>query len=603
MVNKTRKDEVTFEEKFNDYGEYENNTGEDYTISSIDTAPNYEDYDYEKEDNSTLDLVKRLSIAVAAIVLIIVIILLLIKACAATPSNKENDLEDKLLKAGKEYYELMQDDLPTVKGTCSTVTLSVLKDLDYLGEEFNTCDESLTYVKVCMLESGNYHYLPIMECAGDENDTKFDEFKEGSESDLVADKSDVKFEYNAEYLADEEATYGKIEELWKDEITYDNYKTISVTNYYRYRDKEYTWTLRKRMYYPGDVLNASDLNTYYTAYPANNYINKTAKTVVYRWYTIENKEYYPQYSGYAAQQPSGYPYYDESESVAYVYYRTRNWVETTKPTVVSPQKMYVCTNPNIKNAKYYSYEECSLNANPKYNEGYTVTDRILYTCDNGMSEVSSNVSCYSCPSGSALKSDNSSCGNYSTWSSWTINGDFSPVCNVKNTDTCDSQVIVMNRWYKGEKKSVGNTSPTGQNPYYAESPVSGAIKDTTTKTTGYKWYKLVNTTPTTEYYATSPQQDATPTDDYKWGSWTKYSTTKPETKSGSREIETKVKVKLKQILSSSSTSWKKVSDTYLSEEELIKKLQDLGYNVNTIEDVSLNGDIKLTIKLYHRDRI
>ena len=34
--------------------------------------------------------------------------------------------------------------------------------------------------------------------------------------------------------------------------------------------------LRKRLYYPGDVLNASDLDTYYTAYPANNYINKTA---------------------------------------------------------------------------------------------------------------------------------------------------------------------------------------------------------------------------------------------------------------------------------------------------------------------------------------
>lgn len=604
MTNRTHKDEVTFEEKFNDYGEYENNTGEDYSISSIDTAPNYDDYEYEKEDDGTWDLVKRLSIAVVAIIIIIILILLLLRACTGTPGTKPSeDLEGKLIKAGKDYFALMEDEKPSVKGTCNTVTLSVLKDLEYLGDEFKDCDGSLTYVKVCLLDSGKYHYLPIMECAGEDYDTKFDEFTPGTESDLVADKSDVKFEYNAQYLEDEKATYGKTEELWKDEIKYDNYKTLSVVNYYRYRDKEYTWTLRKRLYYPGDVLNASDLDTYYTAYPANNYINKTAKATVYRWYTIKNKQYYPQYSGYAAQEPSGYPYYDEKESVAYVYYRTRKWVETSKPNRVSPQKMYVCTNPSVKGKKYYSYEECSLNTNEQYNAGYTVTERILYTCDNGMTEVSASATCLACPSGSALKSDNSSCGNYSKWSGWTINQDFSPVCNVKNTDTCDSQVIVMKRWYKGDKEYVGNTSPTGQSPYYATSPKEGAIADLSTKATGYKWYKLVNTTTTTEYYATSPQQDAIPTDTFKWGSWTKYSTTKPETKKGSREIQTRVRVKLQQVLSSSESSWKELDKNYMSEKDLIKKLQDLGYKVNTLEDVTLNGDIKLLIKLYHRDRI
>ena len=92
MTNRTHKDEVTFEEKFNDYGEYENNTGEDYSISSIDTAPNYDDYEYEKEDDGTWDLVKRLSIAVVAIIIIIILILLLLKACTGTPGTKPTKL-------------------------------------------------------------------------------------------------------------------------------------------------------------------------------------------------------------------------------------------------------------------------------------------------------------------------------------------------------------------------------------------------------------------------------------------------------------------------------------------------------------------------------
>ena len=45
-MNKKDHDEVTFEEKFNDYGEYDNNTNEDYRISGIDSTPNYE-YEYE----------------------------------------------------------------------------------------------------------------------------------------------------------------------------------------------------------------------------------------------------------------------------------------------------------------------------------------------------------------------------------------------------------------------------------------------------------------------------------------------------------------------------------------------------------------------------
>jgi hypothetical protein len=76
-----------------------------------------------------------------------------------------------------------------------------------------------------------------MECDGTANDTTFSSWVEGTPSDLTADKSDVKFEYKAEYLNSDDSNYGAEEEVWQDEITYENYKTVKLTNYYKYRDK------------------------------------------------------------------------------------------------------------------------------------------------------------------------------------------------------------------------------------------------------------------------------------------------------------------------------------------------------------------------------
>lgn len=603
MEKRTHKNEVTFEEKFNDYGEYENSSNEemDYSITSIETAPNYEDNSrnsYEDEnDPDNGEFIKRLLIALMLFAVIVIIILLLLKACAkGNMNNNEPDLEGALLKAGKDYYSELVDELPSVKGTCTTVTLNVLRSLEYLGNEYDECDGENTYVKVCLLNNGDYHYLPIMSCHSIKTD--FGDYKKGTEEDLTKDKSDVMFTYKATYLDEAETVYGKTEEYWEGEVPYKNYKTVGSTTYYRYRDKEYTWTLRKRYYYPGDKTNASEIGTYYAKYPANNYVNSTGKTTAYRYYTLTDKTYYPNGAyGYELTAPNGYPYYDESESIAYVYYKQKTWTEQSKPILNSPTKMYVCKNPDKPTFEFFSYDECSTNANEKYNEGFTVTDRIIYTCDAGITTVSSSSKCKICSSG-GLKSDGTSCGYYSDWSTPS-----STKCDTSKKDICQSVTYIMKRWYKAEKEYYGNTSPTGQVPYYKEAPVAGAIKDESTATTVYKWYKLVDGGVTTEYSASAPAQDALKTDSYRWGEWTKYSTTKPKTISGTRQIEKKAKLKVKRIISSSESSWKDVSNTYLTEQELVKELQKLGYKVNTLEDVMLIGDVKITIQLNYRDRI
>jgi hypothetical protein len=358
--------------------------------------------------------------------------------------------------------------------------------------------------------------------------------------------------------------------------------------------------LRQRYYYPGDKTSASDIDTYYLKYPANNYINSTAKTTVYRWYMETNKEYYPDNDGYSKTQPTGYSLHDDSENLAYVYYSTRTWNEVTKPTVTNPVKYYKCSNGT--NLYYYSLAECSLNSNPYYNDGYTTTVAIVYTCDNGLTYTSSSAQCTVCSSGS-LKYDRTSCGSYSTWSSWQINADFSPVCDISKTDVCKTYTSIVYRWYKADRNYIGTASPTGQLTYYKTSPQTGAIKNEDSAIIAYKWYKLVNKGNTTEYYPTSPATDAIKTSTSKWGEWTSYSTKVPETITGSREIEKRVKVTLRQLKSTGSIEWSTLSSEYLTEDELIEQLKAKGFSVNSMEDIAASGDIKLTIKMYYRDRI
>lgn len=119
---------------------------------------NYDDYGYEdKEYDDGSAVKKRILIGFLIVAAIIIVVLLILKGCAKNdkpinPTEPTFDYEKTLLEAGKKYYENNTDLLPIANGECGVVELSTLKSLGLVNpENFSTCDESRTYVKVCVL--------------------------------------------------------------------------------------------------------------------------------------------------------------------------------------------------------------------------------------------------------------------------------------------------------------------------------------------------------------------------------------------------------------------------------------------------------------------
>ena len=112
-----------------------------------------------------------------------------------------------------------------------------------------------------MLENGNKQYTPWINCPNKKSDDEYAPSKEGTVSDLRINESYVEFKFLPEVLKTEESNLGPEETLWKDEIKYDKYKTLSSTTYYRYRDKLYEWDVTTKLYegYRHEIHNYSDL--------------------------------------------------------------------------------------------------------------------------------------------------------------------------------------------------------------------------------------------------------------------------------------------------------------------------------------------------------
>ena len=116
----------------------------------------------------------------------------------------------------------------------------------------------------------------------------------------------------------------------------------------------------------------------------------------------------------------------------------------------------------------------------------------------------------------------------------------------------DTHTQIKWQWYK--ETSVKSYYPSGkttadkENTYYVTSPVKGAIKDTSTKATAYKFYKNVEGT------------------------------------SGSEE-------------------WVTITNGYVSETELVQAFSELGYKVNSLKDIIDNENLRYQVKLEYRNRI
>lgn len=555
----------------------------------------------EKREQRIVNL-KRLGIALLLIIGIIIIIFLF-KGFGNKGLSDTELKENTLLEAGKEYFENNKHLLPSAAGECGTVSLKTLIELGLIDpDDYESCDTETTYVKVCMLASKKLHWVAILIC--EENataDTIFGEWLKGNESNLTYGKTDIKFMFLGKYLDLSNANLGSEEELWKEEITYPNYKTLAITNFYKFRDKEFIWDLNEKYYYTstGDKTKASDVNEYYVTSPKEGYTNKDSKdSSVAKWYTATGggeRIYWASESGnpYSATQPSEeYNYY--TDGISDTRYTTRTWTRIGDFYTVPPTYIYICASATDPN-NVGSYVPCSENV---LNPTHTITVDEFYTCDNGVTEVESTASCKRCSSGT-LKADGSECGNYSSWSSFTQTPCSGPA------DLCKSVTITIYKWYKLSEEirtyyPSGKSTAAQEKIYYKTAPVSGAIKDNFSLAVGYKWYKLVPGEQS-GYSVNPPQENATRTSKFRWTEWTDWSTLEP-TNTNYRKIQTKQKIKLQKILSNPEEKWVNISDTFLTKEEMLQKFRDLGYKVNSLADVNASGELKYDIKLYYRNK-
>lgn len=516
------------------------------------------DESYYKDRGEEKNWPKIVLIALGAIILLL-IIFLLIKGC--NKSSQSGDMERDLLEAGKEYYNIDVTLLPQAAGECKSVTLGTLlnESLITKPENYDNCNHDKTYVKVCKLESGSYHYLPVLQCGSTLADDNFTNWKDGNESNLVADKSDVRFTFLGEKQEIQDNDLGKEEEAWLDELTGVNYQTISSTKYYRYRDLTWKWQTTTKYYYPTDNNDGSSVSTYYASAPASGYTNAEGTTTGWKWYTtISNGQV---------------------------------WQKTSDPTVTTASVYrYICFNGTIKDSNEaceagwqsfagrngYRYtcvqgefgsftEPCSSKG-----ENWQLYGK-QYSCDNQNVVDKDTVCAVTCPSGTQLNESKTECGKM-----------------VEST---------TRKYYPS-----GSTSASGENTYYTSAPVSGAIKDGLTAADVSKYFKTVTTT-TSKYYATAPASGAIKVGEGVWGSWSDYQTTQPKVYANTRQIETRMKIVFKRINNNSSLdNWVAISDDYLSETDLISKFQSLGYQVNSLEDIEKASDLRYKLKLQYRDR-
>lgn len=509
----------------------------------------------------------KVLLGILVLVIIVLIAFIFLRACGKKDST--NDRDRYLLEAGKEHYNQQKVDLPEATGECKTISLGQLLEEDLITKPkiYEACDKTETKVKVCKLASGKYQYVPILACDGKKSDDYFGEWNIGSENDLTPDKSDVMFYFMGEQAKTDDSNVGSEEEYWLDEVPYENYKTISSTKYYRYRDQQWQWIMNTKQYYPGDKLNPNDVSQYYINSPASGYTNRdNGNSDAAKWY-LENKSFWNN-GAYSASQPSGFETKGESKQEC-------TWTSTGAPVVTNPTiKGYVCGKPGSTVTINSPYACGSIPG-----DDFTIEISKIYTC-NGTDTVAAGAVCSrTCPNGGTYNADKGSCGN----------------------DSCST----VYQWYHTERSYYPSKATTadGENTYFVNAPIAGAIKDNGTITTAFKYYKLVQGA-TSGYSATAPTNGAVKTGNPIWGNWTEFGTNQPANNIngvGTREIETKTKVKIQKI-TDDNLQWGVVTEGYITETELIAKFQELGYPVYTLADIEANGEIRYSVQLRYRDR-
>ena len=559
---------------------------------------NYDDYGYEDGDYDNGSAAKkRLLIGLLIVAAIVIVIILFLRGCANrtvdnNPTNDDPttfDYESTLLEAGKKFYENNTDLDPIANGECSTVELSTLTSRGLVNpDNFSSCDGSETYVRVCVLPNGTKHYTPWLSCSDKDSNSEYGEEKEGTISDIKQDESLVRFTFLPMRLKTGGSALGKVEELWKEDVKYSTYKTLATTKYYRYRDQLFTWNVQDKTYYTskGEKKKASDVNEYYTVAPNSNYNLHDSKTdEAYKWFTVTGgtKTWALDKNGNKIPSQKAIGDYNLPGETIIANRQKRTVTGTT-----AAHHYYICGKYSTSSEKKYQLDkECGTGTDTQLK--YTFEE--FYTCGYGdVADIEA---------GRVKKGE--TCNTYSDWKLTFEQCDTA-------LDTCRAVTpVYYYYWYKltgGTKKYYpsGSTSASGENIYYTSAPTKDATKDLNTKATAYKWYKATESE-TTEYTATAPQEGATKTSKSKWGSWSSWSTKNPKVSDGrTRQIQNKTKIKLQQITGTTESSWEKLSEDYVSEDEMITIYKNNKYDVNSLQDINNNGELKYEIKMIIRNK-
>lgn len=394
---------------------------------------NYSEYNDETQSVPW----RRVVLILLSIVLIVVIVLFALRECSGGSKNLESDL----LTAGKDYYRLYVNQLPSAPGQCQTVSLDQLTNSGLITnkDQFSTCSGTSTYVKVCKLESGTYHYTALLSC--DDYVSNYGSWMDGAEINLVTDSSDVRFSFLGEVLKKGNSSGGT--------------STGGTTT---------------KSYYAG----------YHTSAPASGYIrDDSSATTAYRWYkttTATSTQEYWNNKAYSSTEPSGYPNKGASKS--------ETKTSTTKPTAssyltdikeiteyrsqqVARPYRYMCADPDIPGT-IYSYTVCERRDAPTHK--YTVA--IYYTC-TGYSDTKKGTEC----------------SPMTEWSS--ENKCESSTLNGINCETRKSYSYKVTSWQWYKNTTVGSSTRSYYTGYYTSAPASGYVRDDSSKTTAYRYYKNV----------------------------------------------------------------------------------------------------------------
>lgn len=586
----------------------------------------YQDIDFNQtgfEKEKKPFPIKLILLILLGIIVIGIIVFLIIHFVT---KDKPGDYEDMLVAATQEYYNIYQDELPDVHGKCHTITLNDLYLNNLINNDVKTklekknCNNDDTIIKVCRLESGNFHYNVSLSCDKSLS-VNYGDWQIGSEGNLVTNRSDVRFSFlvqQAEIPIDIENIPN--EEYFEDEIPYEagTYTTVGEQTLYRYRDKTYKWYTENIYYYPNDETNKNKVNQYYLKAPNSTYNNKGESATVYRWYIGANELYNngeyvseaPEIYSVRGKQGTSVTYAstDKPEQKSYrtiknaYIYRTRKVQSTDELVSVD----YYCKNEDTGHKWVNAGTPWVSSGNPCNDEAsgevgtYKIDGYMCYWINDKTGKKTKSQTWRDTPCEDKYYYVNESVNEgYTT--KWQAD-DCGYNANAKPY-ICDRRMgyVYTDQVWQWSTPSYKVYLPNNNDKitYYKLSPTAKAIKDMKTETTGYKWYKIV--TNILGYYKTQPQSDAKKlAGSDSWTVWSEYQLTK-EVESATRQVEERKKLTIKRT-ASDDTNWINVTDGYVSEAEAIAKVKELGYEVETLKDILELPNINYTLRLEYRNQ-